>query len=221
MLGTSRNIKEDKLEVKLEEDEKEIAVATSSQLILSSKKSDDGVKLVWEAKNLGKFDGFKLVKSKETNPVYPGDDYKYITAKETRTYLWNISDGNKYHFRACLYVGGKCSLYSNDILVEAPEKSGDGDYASSVSLSAVEDGDNTYLKWSISGGEAPMGYKVVKSKDKNPEYPEDGYYKYISDGDTKKVKLEGFDSGDIYHFRVCIYKGGSCGAYSNDVEVSF
>ena len=88
-------------------------------------------------------------------------------------------------------------------------------------MTKVEEGGDIYLKWTISGGDAPKGYKVVKSKDDNPKYPEDGYYKYISDEDTKKVKLEGFDSGDKYHFRVCIYKGGSCGAYSNDIEVSF
>lgn len=194
----------------------------TAKISLSGKTTSSGVSLSWSVNNLGSFDGFKVVKSTEANPVYPGSDYQYLSNKDSRSYSWAISSGSKYHFRVCQYAGGKCVLYSNDIYLDTPEKSdGDGEYASSVSLSLSEEGGKKYLKWSISGGSAPKGYKVVKAKDKNPKYPEDGYYQYISDEDTKKVKLEGFDSGDNYHFRVCIYKGGSCGTYSNDVEVSF
>ncbi len=211
-------------EVKIEEEvKKEEEKVESGKISLSGKTTSSGVSLSWTANNLGSFDGFKIVKSKEANPVYPGSEYQYLSSKDARSYSWSISSGSKYHFRVCQYAGGKCVLYSNDIYLNTPEKdeSGDGEYASSVSLSLSEEGGKKYLKWSISGGDAPKGYKVVKAKDKNPKYPDDGYYQYISDGDTKKVKLEGFDSDDKYHFRVCIYKGGSCGAYSNDVEVSF
>jgi len=193
------------------------------KIYLSGKTTSKGVSLSWSASGLGGFDGFKIVKSKDANPVYPGSEYQYITNKDSRSYAWNFTSGSKYHFRVCEYSGGKCVLYSNDVYLDTPEKNedGDGDYASSVSLSLVEDGGDKYLKWTISGGDAPKGYKVVKSKDKNPKYPDDGYYKYISDEDTKKVELKGFDDDEEYHFRVCIYKGGECGAYSNDVEVSF
>ena len=207
-----------------EEPKEEPAKETVTKIIsLSGKTTSKGVSLSWNANNLGSFDGFKIVKSKGPNPVYPGSEYQYITNKEARAYSWEFTSGSKYHFRVCQYAGGKCVFYSNDIYLDTPEKNNDddGDYASSVSLSVTEDDEDKYLKWTISGGDAPNGYKVIKSKDKNPEYPDDGYYKYISDEDTKKVKLEGFDSDDEYHFRVCIYKGGSCGAYSNDVKISF
>lgn len=226
-IGYAENLQTENLAVteeQKEEPKKEPVAETVTKIIsLSGKTTSKGVSLSWNATNLGSFDGFKIVKSKESNPVYPGSEYRYITNKEAKSYSWEITSGSKYYFRICQYAGGKCIFYSNDVYLDTPEKDEDDDdeYASSVSLSVIEDDGDKYLKWTISGGDAPNGYKVIKSKDKNPEYPDDGYYKYISDEDTKKVKLEGFDSEDEYHFRVCIYKGGSCGAYSNDVKVSF
>jgi hypothetical protein len=231
----SWNIDKDKMEVKLEkkkEVKKEETKTTSEtasdsygKISLSGKDNDNGIRLTWSADGLGDFDGFKLVKSKNANPVYPGDSYQYFSGSGTKAYTWEITDGEKYHFRVCKYVGGKCTLYSNDVFVHAPEKGSSKDddsedYATSVSLSGSKDGDAAKLSWSISGGGAPLGFKVVKSKDKNPVYPGDTY-QYFSDSGKRSYNWSGFDSGDSYHFRVCIYKGGSCGAYSNDVEISF
>lgn len=228
-VGLEENIQTENIEMVKEESSNEDAKEAeeeskeSSKISLSGKTTSKGVALSWSVSNLGNYDGFKIVKSKEANPTYPGSEYVYLSNKESRSYSWNFTSGSKYHFRVCEYSGGKCLLYSNDIILDTREKGDDddGEYATSVSLSLVEDDGDKYLKWTISGGDAPKGYKVVKSKDKNPEYPDDGYYKYISNGDTKKVELEGFDDDDEYHFRVCIYKGGSCGAYSNDIKVSF
>ena len=230
-LNLEKEISTENIEVAKEEVVEDVSkeepteeIETKGKIILSGSKTESGVKLSWTVNNLGSLDGFKLVKGKEANPVYPGSEYVYLTDKNTRTYSWEITTGSKYHFRVCQYVGGKCVRYSNDIILDTPEKSSEKesrDYASGVSLSVVKEGSKNYLKWSISGGGAPMGYKVVNSKDKNPEYKDGKYYRYISDGETKELKLEDFSSGDSYHFRVCIYKGGSCGAYSNDVSVSF
>ena len=221
------SIKEDKIDFKLEEEKKketsmETKEETGAKIILSGKKSDEGIRLTWQTENPGSFDGFKLVKSKSVNPVYPGDDYQYFTGSETKAYTWKLTDGNKYHFRVCKYVGGKCLLYSNDVYVEAPEgsKEEDDDYATSISLNAKKDGNAADLSWSISGGSAPLGFKIVKSKDKNPVYPGNDYH-YLSDKNVRSYEWDGFKSGSSYHFRVCIYKGGSCGAYSNDVEIDF
>ena len=71
-----------------------------------------------------------------------------------------------------------------------------------------------------------LGFKVVVDTDKNPVYPGNQYHYYSESSkrndvwkdDDGSMKLK---SGNTYHFRVCIYKGGSCGAYSNDVSVSF
>lgn len=204
-------------------------VDKEGSITLSGEKSSSGVRLHWDISGVNTNHGFKVVKSKESNPVYPGNDYKYLTDSGVRDYKWKIDTGKKYHFRVCAYQeNGKCGVYSNDVYVSTPsgdsdekedDNKSDGDYASKVSLSASQDGDNVKLKWDISGGDAPKGFKVVKSKDTNPVYPGDDY-KYLSDDDTRKYTWKDLKEGKTYHFRVCIYKGGKCGTYSNDVKVS-
>jgi hypothetical protein len=212
----------DKENKKEEKQEKEIPVKKGT-ITLSGKKSSSGVRLHWEVNGVNTSKGFKVVKSKNKNPVYPGDDYKYLSDSEVRDYKWKIDTGKKYHFRVCAYLGdGRCGIYSNDIEVRAPEgddKDSNDDYATNVSLKAEVDGDEVKLKWEISGGDAPKGFKVVKSKNKNPVYPGDDY-KYLSDSDTRKYTWKDLKKGKEYHFRVCIYKGGKCGEYSNDVKIS-
>ncbi|MFA5986352.1 MAG: FecR family protein [Parcubacteria group bacterium] len=195
----------------------------TGSITLSGEKSSSGVRLHWGTKGVSAPHGFKIVKSTDANPVYPGDDYQYLTDSSVREYMWEITTGKKYHFRVCIYDGsGKCLQYSNDIYVDTPsgKDDGDGEYASSVSLSAKEDNGDVKLTWEISGGDAPLRFKVVKSKDPNPVYPGDDY-QYLSNRDVRKYTWEGFPKGKTYHFRVCIYKGGKCGTYSNDVKVSF
>jgi hypothetical protein len=192
-------------------------------IILSGEKSSGGVRLHWDIKGVDALHGFKVIKSTDANPVYPGDDYQYLSDSAVREYRWEIATGKKYHFRVCVYDGsGKCLQYSNDIYLDTPsgENEDGGEYASSVSLSAKEGDGDVKLTWEISGGGAPLGFKVVKSKDPNPVYPGDDY-QYLSDSDIRKYTWEGFSKGKTYHFRVCIYKGGKCGTYSNDVKVSF
>ncbi len=224
-------VKEDKKEETDKEKNKdeENSDYTKGSITLSGEKSSSGVRLHWDTSGVNTGHGFKVVKSKESNPVYPGNDYKYLSDAGVRDYKWKIDTGKKYHFRVCAYQGnGKCGVYSNDVYVSTPsggsdkkenDDKSDGDYASKVSLSASKDGDNVKLKWDISGGDAPKGFKVVKSKDKNPVYPGDDY-KYLSDDDTRKYTWKDLKEGKSYHFRVCIYKGGKCGTYSNDVKVS-
>ncbi|XLQ20503.1 MAG: FecR domain-containing protein [Candidatus Moraniibacteriota bacterium] len=213
--------KEKKVEKKeKEEDEK---VYTTGTIKLSGEKSSSGVRLHWDTSGVNTGHGFKVIKSKEVNPVYPGNDYKYLSDSGVRDYKWKIDTGKKYHFRVCAYQGdGKCGIYSNDVYVDTPSgDSGDDNddgYASKVSLSASKDGDDVKLKWDISGGSAPKGFKVVKSKSKNPVYPGDDY-KYLSDGDTRKYTWKDLSDDKTYYFRVCIYKGGKCGTYSNNIKV--
>jgi len=203
----------------------------TSEFVLSGKTVSNGVSFSWNAENLGEFDGFKLLKSKNENPVYPGSEYVYFSNKEVRSYVWEIVTGEKYHFRICKYDDGKCILYSNDLYLDTPEKKSgedetDDEYASNISLSATKDGDDVKLKWSISGGGAPMGFKVVIDNEKNPVYPGNKYH-YLSSSSARSDVWKDDDSsmklkdGNTYYFRVCIYKGGKCGAYSNNVSISF
>lgn len=211
-------------EIKEKKDETEKITGT---VVLSGEKSSSGVRLRWDTKGVSAPYGFKVIKSTDENPVYPGDDYQYLDDPSVREYKWKIDTGEKYHFRVCVYNGdGKCLSYSNDIQLDTPSgESGDGDdsdndYASAVTLSAKESDGSVKLTWEISGGDAPMGFKIVKSKEANPVYPGDDY-QYLSDKDVRKYTWDGFSKGKTYHFRVCVYKGGTCGTYSNDVKVSF
>lgn len=215
---------EDKKTEKEDKEKNDDVDYAKGSITLSGKESSSGVRLHWDTSGISAPKGFKIVKSKEKNPVYPGDDYKYISDPHTRDYKWKISTGKEYYFRVCVYNGhGGCGTYSNNVHLDTPSGDKDDDdkdgYATKVSLSADEDDGDVKLKWDISGGKAPKGFKIVKSKSKNPEYPGDDY-KYV-DSDTRKYKWKGFKKGKTYYFRVCIYKGGKCGTYSNNVKVEF
>ena len=76
-----------------------------SLITLSGEKSSSGVRLHWNTSGVNISHGFKVVKSKESNPVYPGNDYKYLSDSGVRDYKWKIDTGKKYHFRVCAYQG--------------------------------------------------------------------------------------------------------------------
>jgi ferric-dicitrate binding protein FerR (iron transport regulator) len=102
---------------------------------------------------------------------------------------------------------------------ETAKESSDG-YATAIALKGDEDGDKVRFSWTISGGNAPKGFKIVKSKDPNPVYPGDDYL-YISDKDDRSAVWKGFKKDKTYYFRICVYKGGECGAYSDNVKIDF
>lgn len=75
------------------------------------------VKLYWTLSGSAPY-GFKLVKSLEPNPVYPGNDYVYLSSPDVRSYVWDMAYPGNYHFRICAYNGnGACVFYSNEITV--------------------------------------------------------------------------------------------------------
>lgn len=92
-----------------------------SSIELSANTTDQGVVLTW--KIVGTLDtsrGFKVVKSADKNPAYPGGSYQSENGN-IRTHTWEIKDGQTYHFRVCQYqADGTCGVYSNDVAVVAP-----------------------------------------------------------------------------------------------------
>jgi len=120
--NTDQEIQLEEIKKEDAEESKEELAAEAAKISLSGKKTSKGVSLSWSVQNLGSFDGFKIVKSKEANPVYPKNDYKNIDDNAAHSYDWKFTSGSKYHFRVCKYVGDKCVLYSNDITLDTPEK---------------------------------------------------------------------------------------------------
>lgn len=191
-------------------------------IVLTGYSAADGIKLSWKVSGIDVSRGFKIVKSLEMNPVYPGNDYIYLDNSSARSYLWEMGDGKTYYFRVCQYLGGSCGKYSNNLKLKAPPsniESGSNEQAvTSISVSSAGGG---AVSWTINGYSS-QGFKVVWSKNAHPTYPtRDGdQYQYLSEPSARRTTLEDFDGDGAYYVRVCEYLGGSCGKYSNEIQVN-
>ncbi len=124
----------------------------------------------------------------------------------------------------CIDSGGiwdaaedKCDCPDEEVL--EGEKCVKKDYADSVSLSgSSKKKGEASLSWSIAGGDAEDGYKIVRSKSKNPTYPDDSS-KSISKEGTKSYAWEDLEEGETYYFRVCVWDGKKCAVYSNNEKI--
>ncbi len=156
--------------------------------------------------------GYKVVKSTEPNPVYPGNDYHYIDNANVKVDSWTLGSGT-WHFRVCEYLNGTCGVYSNDLTVKIGTTT--TTTSGTISLTGSVSGKNVSLKWTLNNMTSPLGFKIVKAEHINPVYPGDVYH-YYTDSGLRSDAWEGLSSG-TYHFRVCEYLGGTCGKYSNDL----
>lgn len=195
------------------------APATPS-IVLTGYSAADGVKLSWKVNGLNVSNGFKIVKSLEMNPVYPGDSYVYLDNANVRSYLWELGDGRTYYFRVCQYLGGSCGKYSNNVKIKAPP-SNTGSVQGVTSIRLVASG-AANVSWSTVGY-SKEGYKLVWSKNVHPTYPtrSGDQYAYYSDPKTNWGTINDFDGDGVYYARVCEYLGGKCGVYSNEISISF
>ena len=194
--------------------------SSSAKIILTGSAIDKGTLLKWTVVGMDSNLGFKVVRSKEDNPVYPGNDYQYLSEPSVRQYTWKVNDGESYHYRVCKYLGSSCGAYSNDIVVKS--STGDtSDTGGLVSSISVRSDSGSKIVWEVNGY-SDQGFKVVWSKNGGPTYPtRDGdKYHYYTDPNKRDDILEAFDGGGAYHVRVCEYLGGKCGIYSNEIEVN-
>ncbi|MGE5327765.1 MAG: FecR domain-containing protein [Thiobacillus sp.] len=201
------------------------STSNDGSIYLSGSKTDGGVLLRWSVANLDASNGFKLVKSTQAYPTYPGSSYLYISDANTRSYKWGITDGVTYHFRVCRYTGGGCDVYSNDITVQAPYTEPASAVVNSITLSDLGGGN---IKWSVNGY-SDKGFKVVWSDKELPVYPGPLYHYYSSPSQTTdKIGvsdvsgIKGYVVGvsRAYYVRVCEYLGGACGKYSNQISIN-
>jgi|GEM_PF-891072 len=191
----------------------------SIELIGSWNSDKNKVILQWKPINLYSAKGFKVVKSTTANPVYPGNEYHYLSDPAARSDAWTGLQAGTYHFRVCEYLGGSCGKYSNDVTVTVPGAVADNSNGS-ITLSGSYDAnkDKVILNWSLKDMYSSKGFKVVYSTQANPVYPGNEYH-YLSSPDARSDKWTGLAPG-TYHFRVCEYLSGSCGIYSNDTTVT-
>lgn len=173
-------------------------------------------------------EGYKLVWSKNSNPTYPtrkGDTYAFYSNPEINTGNVSAFDGEgKYYVRVCEYLGGKCGIYSNQIIITLTgdkEKITEKETSESVSSLTLTSLENGKISWKINGY-SKDGFKVVWSKNSLPTYPtRDGdKYHYYSETTKTTDTVDGFDGAGKYYVRVCEYLGGKCGIYSNQIEIN-
>ncbi len=202
---------------------KKITVTRKSEtpavgLYLKGYADADGIHLSWSVAGLEVTKGFKLVKSLEAYPTYPGDSAVWLDSG-TRSYVWKIIDGKTYHFRICTYKDGSCGAYSNDVKITAKSETASKEIYGTLSLTgSIKTGRKVYLSWTLSGS-APYGFKLVKSLESNPTYPGSDYV-YLSSPDVRSYIWDLAYPG-TYHFRVCVYNGsGGCVFYSNDISIT-
>ncbi len=217
-----------------------------SSIVFSLKGSayDKGVKLYWDTSGVDTKYGYKIVKSKNWNPVYPGNDYKYISNSAQESYAWEMEDGKTYYFRVCQYLGGsKCGYYSNNLKLTAPYVAANPpteNNVKSINLSFVkfltmstynmdlfkEISEPTLkqakVQWVVDGY-SKDGFKLVWSKAAGPTYPKRATDKpvYYSNPTTTLGVIDNFDGDGKYYVRVCEYVSGKCGVYSNQIEIAF
>lgn len=195
-------------------------VKQSPLLHLSGATKDTGIQFEFTIQNAEGFEGFKLIKNESGNPVYPGNDAQFIDPKK-RSAFWEIMDGKIWHFRICLYTNGSCTTYSNNLSIQAPQKKSQ-ESSGKVSSLTVSAAGGKSISWAVNG-ESPMGFKIVWSKNDQPTYPprnDDDLWAYDSNPETRSWTLEPKKGPGRYFIRVCEYLGGTCGMYSNQIELT-
>ncbi|MDQ6985579.1 MAG: FecR family protein [Candidatus Dojkabacteria bacterium] len=203
------------VQVKDEPKTNPVPVNDSASISLSGSATADGITLNWSVSGSAP-QGYKVVKSLSPNPAYGIDDATYIGDENQKSHYISVKDGKTYNFRVCIYTGNGCDSYSNNIAVTA--SSGPVAGVNSISLSS---GGGEIVNWSTSGY-AAEGFKVTYSKTAGPTYPARGTDKaqYASDPNTTSNYINAFDGAGTYFVRVCEYKSGTCGVYSNEITVN-
>ncbi|XOU93948.1 MAG: FecR domain-containing protein [Candidatus Kerfeldbacteria bacterium] len=194
----------------VEVEEEEVEEDRIGIFLLAEAKSD-GVHMSWSVEGVEITNGFKLVRSESENPVYPGDDYKYLSDSSKHSYTWAATKGKTYHYRVCQYTTeGTCLIYSNDLSVKsynAEDASEDEDTETSVTvtMSATAESSGVGLWWNnvaedISGFKY---YKVVRSEtNADLRYPDDSYIAVKNKGD-ESYRDYASRSTKSYYYRIC------------------
>ncbi|HNX11342.1 MAG TPA: hypothetical protein PKI61_04340, partial [bacterium] len=190
---------------------------SNGSITLTGANHDGTIDLNWTLANMTSPNGFKVVVATHENPVYPGDDYHYLTSPDVRSDAWSDLDSGTYYFRVCEYLGGACGVYSNNykVTILQPVSNTDG----SITLTGnVVDG-KINLNWTLANMTSPNGFKVVVAGHENPIYPGDTYH-YLSSPTVRSDSWSDLPAG-THNFRVCEYLGGACGVYSNNLQLNF
>jgi hypothetical protein len=75
--------------------------------------------VVWEVDGCSSM-GYKVIWSKNPGPTYPtrnGDHYEFLSDPNEKELAIETGSSGTYYVRVCQYLGGKCGLYSNELVI--------------------------------------------------------------------------------------------------------
>ncbi|MEI7603499.1 MAG: hypothetical protein WCJ19_00595 [bacterium] len=193
-------------------------------LTLVVTKSSDGLNFEWSVYGANVSKGYKVLLDSKPSPVYPGSNFIYLDDGDLRSYKWLVSDGKVYYARICQYIGNKCGIYSNTVTITAPILTPTPTplpTATVVPSSITLNYDGfTNVKWSFNG-EKPNSFKVLWSKNPNPEDPYrlGDYGVYITDTDLLSANLSPLSGVGVYYVRIIGFYHDGISIYSNSIVV--
>ncbi len=207
---------------------------------LSVSNHGDAIQLDWNKIDHDDFNGYKVVVSKkDDSPVYPDNGYmKYITDKDSTAFEIKVGDKaynadfvkiekGQWYYAAISVLYDDETIVSNTVKFKIDEEVSD-DYIT-PNLVMRSSGNSVELDWNKIDHPDFEGYKVVVSKEnKTPQYPADGYMKYITNKDETTIEINvgdkaynsdfnGIEFNENYYAAITVlYKGGK--TYSNTVK---
>lgn len=90
---------------------------TSTTISLTGGPTATRITVNWTVTS-GEATAFKVCKSLEPNPTYPEDECELVTG--ANSYTWEINNGQTYYIRVGKYISGPPTIYSNQIMLKAP-----------------------------------------------------------------------------------------------------
>ncbi len=182
------------------------------------------VRLTWSADTDAAPYGFKILRSLDPNPIYPGAFFHSRSDATAREDFWTgLKNDRTYYFRVCIVsADGFCEKYSSSISITV---STDGAFASDtlpgvLTLEATAiGGGRGHFSWKAERVDVSEGLKLLISDSPDPIYPGSAYHR-ITDPDNGHHLWNGLDIGSTFYFRLCQDLGGFCGVYSNSVSIT-
>ena len=105
----------------------ENSVSEQTSMVNSIDLVADDDKVEWTVSGYSA-NGFKVVYSKNENPTYPirhGDKYQYFSSSWAQeAELDTFAGTGTYYVRVCEYLGGKCGVYSNQVMLSLGKTEG-------------------------------------------------------------------------------------------------
>ena len=213
----------------------------------------NNIVLSWDEINHGNLSGYKVVISKnDSTPVYPTNGYlAWITDTSNTSYVVDnsssyhngdfdsyLEEGEDYYFSVTAVYGCGEKVAGNVLNLIYP-----GDSVNPISyplpeITASYDPEEgvfgILLEWEMIDHSQFNGYKIVISKnDSTPEYPANGYLKYITDPTTTGYLINNsrayhngdfgsyLEEGEDYYFSVTALYGSEVKVPGNVLHLTY